>query len=716
MSTHRGQQVSRPGPFYHLPEELLIQLFSHLPPRDLDKLQLVCRRWFYVINSETAWKAAFLRNFSKQTPFQRLSEKSWRLEYIKRVRLLRQWSSAKVRKIIVDPKMGPITNFQANLADDQLMVGSVHQGMVWRCDSQTGSVNRNATLFAHENEFAAPISAMTIESRRLAWGFPTGMIRVVQIHQASRQLNFKTFPAGHDSPVSQLCWSHGSSEDTLVSVCPDEHVLKLWDARTGVCLGTFNVPTDEWITETHYDARGSIVVASQRGRVSVWPIHTAPLRIDRVTPSTVTSPRANSVDELPGPAPLVANLPILIFAVGPAGSIVRMFPHWRLKTVYVWLNRAPWLQAYSLETGQELLTFRESLDAPTSVPPITSTSVHWVNRPRDDQVPKIDNPSENHAISNFAILATGHIDGTVRLWTTKGKHRTYNGDSGLTAICPFRRFKAHDGPVTHLFIDSYKLVTVGIDGAIYAWDCLALEHMRTFSTKISRRRQRRLRQMAPEPAALGPMMAPFAETLANQLQDDPNLTLRLHISQVLSSIWELHRATPPTPLTPQAPYILESSPVYHPQWPWETWAEEGPWVDQLHVLDLYMGVVCGSQAFTWNLRDENSRQDLQEGLLDYEHEMREEQRERAAQQLIRAQHSIQGLSEEEQLSYAMLLSMESDAVASSAGVDEPPTAHSGQTDSDHRPATVSEPMAENLQGLSEQELLDYILMLSRDQT
>ena len=77
---HKTQQM--------LPEELWLEVFTHLEPTDLSRAAQVCRHWSHLIGqSETLWKAQCLSVTNSETKQQMLmdkagDEKCWRVSHV----------------------------------------------------------------------------------------------------------------------------------------------------------------------------------------------------------------------------------------------------------------------------------------------------------------------------------------------------------------------------------------------------------------------------------------------------------------------------------------------------------------------------------------------------------------------------------------------------------------------------------------------------------
>src|SRR5690349_5893464 len=95
-------------------------------------VSLVCQLFYHVVNADSCWKQAFIKFFGASVPFKRLDPKSWRGEYIKRTRLLRRWEKGRGFNIMIDPKIGQITELWAetNNTPNQgwFLAGGLSQG------------------------------------------------------------------------------------------------------------------------------------------------------------------------------------------------------------------------------------------------------------------------------------------------------------------------------------------------------------------------------------------------------------------------------------------------------------------------------------------------------------------------------------------------------------------------------------------------------------
>ena len=54
-----------------LPDDLWVEIFSHLSARMLCDLMPVCRHWFYLCRSDTLWQQAYRRTWPVLAPMER---------------------------------------------------------------------------------------------------------------------------------------------------------------------------------------------------------------------------------------------------------------------------------------------------------------------------------------------------------------------------------------------------------------------------------------------------------------------------------------------------------------------------------------------------------------------------------------------------------------------------------------------------------------------
>ncbi|KAJ1982958.1 hypothetical protein H4R35_000084 [Dimargaris xerosporica] len=746
-----------PGPITHLPDEVLVYCFTYLSPNDLNKLQLVCRKWFRLVNDEQSWKAAFLQYFGSQIPTQRLAPQSWRLEYIRRLALLRRWSSHRQRKITFEPKIGPLDMAFIELADQRMMIGSLAQGLVLRCDPLTGTVNRRMPYYAHPDDFPSLVSTMAFRSGAVAFGFLDGAVGITGFQKQDRQVTRRLLPLAHEEPVTHLVWP-GARTDLLMSAAVAESCAKLWDVRARACRRVLPVPKDQIITFIATQPNRAALVATHTGQLHVWSLKPAPLIVNQASlPQPV----------LPANDPLTMdhrrNPPDQIIDTGSAG-IIQVFSDWGSEIVLVWISQAPWLKVYSLATGQLLANLQDPGQPtmnPGALSPVTCVScqsVAW--------------SAKSAPSSSGLVFATGHLDGTVRTWSTQLLMPSpLRASADLPPwLHPLRQMTTGSYPVTHVYMDAYKLITTGFDGTIVAWDSLTTTYLKTYSARVPghQRRRQQLHRGVADPRLRLPPLANTAD------ENGPNPTAidghRRAMSSILVTIWDCH--APGRLWSTHQRYQLEGPAL--PVVPWEIDAllYQAPIVSLIDVQPDFLAAVVDACVQTWNLSPQTvysqrhrpqsrpatvtrgtprteMEQLVHDELVNYRQERQVEQEQRQVIQRLRAQHSINGMSEDELMNYAMFLSMEQlDMAAATNGAIPPGELNASEssmtwtpvpTDTNPSPNTQALAIAPEssataanrssppptsaesvydatqyaVEGLSEQEMLDYVLMLSR---
>ncbi|KAJ1652274.1 hypothetical protein IWQ61_007355, partial [Dispira simplex] len=700
-----------------------------------DTIQRVCRQWFRLVNSERAWKLAFLRHFSNQRPYQRLAIESWRTEYFCRVALLRHWSGHRARKVTLDPRLGSLSAVMVDLSVPWVLLGSIEQGIVVCGDPVAGTIQRNTPYFAYNGDFPAPVSVVAITAQRIVWGFPDGSLKSLGLHHQHRQLHWKTFPGAHTSAVTQIVWPTIESDswsrpDHFLSVAAQTQCVKLWDVKKGQCEATFRLPVDDSPTTAAYVPHRWVMVGTRTGNVHVW---------SKPSPSVIISPnsRRDQTASLPS-SPHAISEPKethTILAVGEERTNTAVMRLGLSGAEYhplavVELDQSPWLRVISMAWNQPLAQLPASITVPV-------TCVHWrlfVFQPRlasslPQNFVQTDFRSPGVPEERRLIAVTGHLDGSVRLWSqdvpnsnsvsgsraqsTSNQPQVPNVPENFVLVHAFHPYSV---PVTHVYVDEYKMVTTSWNGSVDAWDALTQRHLRTFSARQPRRRQH------PHPPHHGGDARradpPLRANGRTPLETSDLDAYRWRVSRILTAIWKMH--TPGRTSDDDVRYTLSGPlPMQGPLTEWIAESHDAPMVTSLHVQSEGVTAVVDKALLHWNMSKEQplshtgkkqvnltggSRleisQELQEGLADYHKERVEELELQRHRTELEQLHSIQGLTEEEQVRYAMLLSADQNQRPTHSSISE--NVH--QT-SDKPGSTGSSP--KNQKGKASQVLIDH---------
>ena len=154
---------------------MLIHVFSHLPPSGLAASASVSRRFGQLINSEHAWRAAFLRYYAGQDynlrraskltssatrlsiqirPFTRLTaDATWKSEYVVRTQLLRSIRRIRQRGLLAKRQNLRLNGQPAVLYDAELGTATTHMHAVFGSETDP-----RALRVAHASAYTGTMS------------------------------------------------------------------------------------------------------------------------------------------------------------------------------------------------------------------------------------------------------------------------------------------------------------------------------------------------------------------------------------------------------------------------------------------------------------------------------------------------------------------------------------------------------------------------------
>ncbi|GAA6040453.1 hypothetical protein JCM8097_004557 [Rhodosporidiobolus ruineniae] len=205
----RDREAYGSSPIALLPLELLAHVFAHLPPPALGTCQLVCKVWNEVVGDEGSWRTAFETYYdvSPDSLGRRLEPGSWRLEYITRVSLLRQWHRSRTPTILHNPSLGAIDSIHVHLPSaaapastsrssrsdfpsltaTPLLSVSLSLGAAVHSAPFTGKLSKRPLLSSPIDHLGRPLGlpiipaksfAVSPDGARLIWGMRDGSLRL----------------------------------------------------------------------------------------------------------------------------------------------------------------------------------------------------------------------------------------------------------------------------------------------------------------------------------------------------------------------------------------------------------------------------------------------------------------------------------------------------------------------------------------------------------
>ncbi|KAJ1025877.1 hypothetical protein NDA16_002503 [Ustilago loliicola] len=226
--------------------ELLMRIFAFLDPVSLSRVAAVCRPWASIARDDATWRAAFATYFSLEaaqahraasleastTPaLRRLTNASWRQEFQQRVDLLRQWRKSRTPTVLSTPRVDIIKKISLSKQHRLLISATDTYGVASRSNPWTGKVIKgyldaegtaNGAGNGNPNvEFSPNVSALNTSSdaSNIFWGFRSGEIGMTFMSRQGtnprgliRSIRF-TPRASHAGPVTAIAIPFASDSD-----------------------------------------------------------------------------------------------------------------------------------------------------------------------------------------------------------------------------------------------------------------------------------------------------------------------------------------------------------------------------------------------------------------------------------------------------------------------------------------------------------------------
>ncbi|TKY88564.1 hypothetical protein EX895_002553 [Sporisorium graminicola] len=229
-----------------LAPELLTRIFAFLDPVSLSRAAAVCRSWAFIARDDATWRAAFATYFSLEaaqahraaslevsaTPaLRRLTNASWRQEFQQRVDLLRQWRKSRTPTVLSTPRVDLIKKISLSKQHRLLISATDTYGVASRSNPWTGKVTKgyldaegtaNGAGNGNPNvEFSPNVSSLNASSdaSQIFWGFRSGEVGMTTMSRqgtnprgAIRSIRF-TPRASHAGPVTAIAIPFASDSD-----------------------------------------------------------------------------------------------------------------------------------------------------------------------------------------------------------------------------------------------------------------------------------------------------------------------------------------------------------------------------------------------------------------------------------------------------------------------------------------------------------------------
>ncbi|KAI9101005.1 WD40-repeat-containing domain protein [Phlyctochytrium arcticum] len=436
-----------------LPDELLICVLANLEAKDMRTASKVCTRWHRVISDDSCWRCAFACYYGS-LPSWRLSEDTWKRQYIRRSQMLRNFQRGK-QNVQYDPRIGRIDDLFYDSQNRKLLCSSLERGMVAICHPKTGKVEKNY-LYSHDNRSTAPVGAIAAESNRVAVGFLTGGISIIKDFATRPSPDIVRLAGFHMGPVSAICW-HTLNPQIVLSGGNDGCV-KVWNVASGICIRTLRGANGASITRLSNSDTGQVLAGNADGHVLEWVLESDMLMSESVNPTPdMPDLQPSHVYKFDGAASgtviYIANDAtghVLLQVVGSQGSPNRCIRIWDTK------KRALIGSFSAGHAAQVSVAALEDVDGTTDF------------------------------LSTSTLLCTGDVLGIVCIWNIP--KLLADGESILRSFDakPLRTIDVHHSVVRSLHMDSFRVISGAEDGSAHIIDILTGKCIRTLLVRRTR--------------------------------------------------------------------------------------------------------------------------------------------------------------------------------------------------------------------------------------
>lgn len=265
----------------NLPPEVLIEVFSHLPPSNLDPCSLVCKHWYEVLSNDASWRASFERIFLSKD-FNRVTPSlKWRTELVSRLDYIHKWRKGNMKNVSFNGQVREITDVFPDLGSCRVVLFSTILGAGVIADPTKGKL-ANPRIFT-EKAMTLTSDCDCVDGSRfgMLYGMADGRVCSLLFSQETRihdyivmkdyrhvgevtavWINKIESPRDNDNDKRQFFGAlSGGMDGKLVS----------WDLEQGRMVQEYSVtPAESPSPIIHIKCdhlRNKVVVISQAGRV-----------------------------------------------------------------------------------------------------------------------------------------------------------------------------------------------------------------------------------------------------------------------------------------------------------------------------------------------------------------------------------------------------------------------------------------------------------------
>ncbi|KAI8996793.1 quinon protein alcohol dehydrogenase-like superfamily [Pilobolus umbonatus] len=347
-------------------------------------------------------------------------------------------------------------------------------------------------IYSNREKVRQRVSSVVMDGERVLWGHESGSITLCirKKSNGNPHNKFKVFSGFHLGPVTLLSFPKLVS-DVVVSGGVDR-TIKIWDITTTLSVWTLlgpALPTSLEVTPDH-----RIIVGCEDGTISVWNDinlgQLAQFHRDNSSSSNYDILKRRLSSEIES-----KKLIIPPFNESDRHQVKSMIYDTQKCVIIVTYTGSTMIKKYAVESGQCLATYvlghahaNEITSIKWDISPVNTIgsleSILKFRRTQNKRGNIIDLTLGKTADSDSS---TGHaLSKATRLLVSGddfGRICVWNGDhDGITK--PIRILDGHAASISALFVDKFKIVSGSDDGWIHVWEPLSGRNILTFSNKI----------------------------------------------------------------------------------------------------------------------------------------------------------------------------------------------------------------------------------------
>jgi ubiquitin ligase complex F-box protein UFO1 len=168
------------------PPEILIDIFSHLPPESLDSCSLVCRHWYDVLSNDASWRASFERIFSSKDFNRVTTSLKWRTELVSRLDYVHKWRKGTMKNVSFNGQVREITNVFPDLSSCRTILFSSILGAGVIADPTKGKL-ANPRIFTEKTmQLTSDLNCVDGSRFGMLYGMSDGKVCTLLFSQETR--------------------------------------------------------------------------------------------------------------------------------------------------------------------------------------------------------------------------------------------------------------------------------------------------------------------------------------------------------------------------------------------------------------------------------------------------------------------------------------------------------------------------------------------------